>query len=193
MSLSLVHLAEDTPKPDMSQHHENACSEAEILANDTTTAKCNDMAMEEPLESDASGRIFLPIQTTRHSEGEGEGEAPAQSHGPGGHVKLQHSRSFGDGHGFTCFRDDEREVEGAAATPAQAGERAFEVGWDGDMDPVNPRSMSRLRKWIIVLIVSSSSACVYLSTMSKSRFRAALTDGCIEPALPPCILQHTAS
>ncbi|TKA61537.1 hypothetical protein B0A49_08178 [Cryomyces minteri] len=39
-------------------------------------------------------------------------------------------------------------------------EREFEVKWDGDNDPMNPRSKSKLHKWIIVLIVSSSSLCV---------------------------------
>lgn len=42
-------------------------------------------------------------------------------------------------------------------------EKEFEVDWDGDDDPMNPRSMNKLRKWLIVLTVSSSSLCVYVS------------------------------
>lgn len=34
------------------------------------------------------------------------------------------------------------------------------VKWDGDNDPACPRSMSKLRRWIIVLICGSSSVCV---------------------------------
>lgn len=36
----------------------------------------------------------------------------------------------------------------------------FEVKFTGDDDPRNPKSMSTLHKWIIVLIVSSTSLCV---------------------------------
>ncbi|KAI1320062.1 major facilitator superfamily domain-containing protein [Xylariaceae sp. FL0255] len=36
----------------------------------------------------------------------------------------------------------------------------FEVSFDGDNDPFNPRGMSHVRKWIIVAIVSLGSVCV---------------------------------
>lgn len=37
----------------------------------------------------------------------------------------------------------------------------FEVGWDGgDDDPMNPRSMPKWRKWVIVGITSFGSLCV---------------------------------
>lgn len=36
----------------------------------------------------------------------------------------------------------------------------FEISWDGDDDPLCPRSMSSGRKWIIVLIVGMGSLCV---------------------------------
>ncbi|KAH8816073.1 major facilitator superfamily domain-containing protein [Xylogone sp. PMI_703] len=37
----------------------------------------------------------------------------------------------------------------------------FEVRWDnGEQDPMNPRSMAHARKWLVVLIISSSSLCV---------------------------------
>ena len=39
-------------------------------------------------------------------------------------------------------------------------ENEYEVNWDGDHDPMNPRSMSKPRKWLIVIIVSMSSLCV---------------------------------
>ena len=37
---------------------------------------------------------------------------------------------------------------------------SFEVKFSGDEDPRSPKSLSTLRKWIIVLIVSSTSLCV---------------------------------
>jgi hypothetical protein len=37
----------------------------------------------------------------------------------------------------------------------------FEVHWDGgDSDPMNPRSLSMARKWVVVLILSAGSVCV---------------------------------
>lgn len=41
-------------------------------------------------------------------------------------------------------------------------EKEFEVTWDGDDDPMNPKSMAYARKWIIVVILSASSLCVYV-------------------------------
>ena len=36
----------------------------------------------------------------------------------------------------------------------------FTVGWDGDDDPLCPRSMSLFKKWVIVCIVSTGSLLV---------------------------------
>jgi len=36
----------------------------------------------------------------------------------------------------------------------------YEVSFDGDHDPMCPRSMSLARKWIIVVIVCMGSSCV---------------------------------
>ncbi|KAI0386742.1 major facilitator superfamily domain-containing protein [Hypomontagnella monticulosa] len=40
-------------------------------------------------------------------------------------------------------------------------QESFIVGWDGgDDDPLSPRSLGKIRKWIIVIVVSASSLCV---------------------------------
>lgn len=39
-------------------------------------------------------------------------------------------------------------------------EKQYEVSWDGDQDPMNPKRMSKARKWLIVLILSACSSCV---------------------------------
>lgn len=73
-------------------------------------------------------------------------------------ASLQQSRSYGEGHGFTTFgREEETSKQ---ANGGQDPEKQFEVQWDGEHDPMNPRRMSKLRKWIIVLIVSAGSSCV---------------------------------
>ena len=55
---------------------------------------------------------------------------------------------------------DEEKRQGDEGTDGKESEKHFEVGWDGEDDPLNPRSMSTGRKWLIVLIVSASSLCV---------------------------------
>jgi hypothetical protein len=45
-------------------------------------------------------------------------------------------------------------------------DKEFEVAWDGDDDPMNPRSMPYARKWIIIMILSASSLCVYVGFLS---------------------------
>ena len=39
-------------------------------------------------------------------------------------------------------------------------ENEFLVQWDGDHDPLNPRSLPLLRKWLIVIVVSLGSLLV---------------------------------
>lgn len=43
---------------------------------------------------------------------------------------------------------------------APAAETEYLVSFTGDDDPRSPKSMSTARKWLIVLIVSSTSLCV---------------------------------
>jgi hypothetical protein len=77
--------------------------------------------------------------------------APAKS------VRSIHShRSYAAGDGYTCFNADEERPNISSGGTADE----YLVGWDGDADPMNPRSMSKLRRWTIVCIVSASSLCV---------------------------------
>ena len=52
------------------------------------------------------------------------------------------------------------DVEKALQQGKQEAEPSFEVTFSGDEDPRSPKSLSTLRKWIIVLVVSSTSLCV---------------------------------
>lgn len=78
---------------------------------------------------------------------------------------LQLSRSSGDGHRFTAFTNDDKESQKSAEADER---RKFEVKWDGESDPENPRTMSHARKWLIVIIASTSSTCV-CESLSHSR------------------------
>ena len=57
-------------------------------------------------------------------------------------------------------KDAERPAEDVDAK--KTSPESFEVQWDGDDDPMNPRRMPTWRKWMITLTVSVSSICVYV-------------------------------
>ena len=71
---------------------------------------------------------------------------------------LHRSKSYGDGHGYTAFGEDEEAPR--KTEEGEDPEKEFEVQWDGDHDPMNPRNMRTGRKWIVVAIVSAGSICV---------------------------------
>ncbi|CZT43278.1 probable benomyl/methotrexate resistance protein [Rhynchosporium secalis] len=63
--------------------------------------------------------------------------------------------------GYGCDENGNEEGSGQDAERGVEEKDPFEVVWDGgDMDPLNPRSMSKGRKWLVVIIVSLSSLCV---------------------------------
>ena len=86
-------------------------------------------------------------------------------------ASLQRSRSYGDGHGFIAIGKDE-EISTMENAEEDLG-KEYEVQWDGERDPLNPRNFSNGRKWVIVLILSAGSTCVtctssmYTSTYSQ--------------------------
>jgi hypothetical protein len=67
-----------------------------------------------------------------------------------------------NGYGCDGNEDSMQEDGGdAEAGGAHAEKDPFEVHWEGgDSDPLNPRSMTMARKWIVVIVVSTSSLCV---------------------------------
>lgn len=69
---------------------------------------------------------------------------------------VRSHRSYAAGDGYTCFSEDEERPNISSRGTADE----YLVAWDGDSDPMNPRSMSKLRRWTIVCIVSASSLCV---------------------------------
>lgn len=75
-----------------------------------------------------------------------------------GSAKLQRSRSYGNGYGCTTFEHDDETANDAEK--GQNPNKQFQVRFDGDSDPSNPRSFSKTRKWLIVAIVSAGSTCV---------------------------------
>jgi hypothetical protein len=76
-------------------------------------------------------------------------------------VRSHHSRAGGDG--YTCLDADTNAHGPNKSKPGAVLEQPYLVTWDGDADPENPRSMTMLRRWTIVLICAASSLCVYVT------------------------------
>lgn len=90
---------------------------------------------------------------------EKESSRPVTLH-PNTLQQVYSHRSYAAGDGYTCFGEDEERPNIPVGGIAADAEKRFEVTWDGDDDPMNPRSMPKLRRWLIVLVVSASSVCV---------------------------------
>ena len=74
-------------------------------------------------------------------------------------IESHHSRAGADG--YTWHHDgDESSQRPNRAKAGVVTPEPYLVTFDGDADPENPRSMSTLRRWAIVLICSASSLCV---------------------------------
>lgn len=69
------------------------------------------------------------------------------------------SRSYTDGYSHFERDEDEEEKQPPSDEVPEEG-KEFEVQFDGDSDPMNPKNRPRWRKWLIVLIGSGCSLCV---------------------------------
>lgn len=73
---------------------------------------------------------------------------------------LRLARSLSDGRGCECCDDKEDVSPQESGDSALEAEKAFEVKFEGSDDPMNPRNMRTLKRWVIVIVVSLSSSCV---------------------------------
>lgn len=93
---------------------------------------------------------FAPIRSTAPSRPRTPNSARSRS--------LSRARS-NNGYGV----DDLDEYLDDVPRDPETDKDPFEVGWDGgDSDPLCPRSKSLWRKWLIVVITSFGSFCVYV-------------------------------
>ncbi|KAJ5102792.1 hypothetical protein N7532_003321 [Penicillium argentinense] len=74
---------------------------------------------------------------------------------PSSRRSLERCWSLNDGTSIGGGRDDDDRAEGGVAV----AEDGFTVGWN-DGDTLNPRNMSKARRWMITIIVSLGSLCV---------------------------------
>jgi hypothetical protein len=95
------------------------------------------------------------IGTTQNAPDDITPPSKAPSRTPLPHTKSLHStishQSRAGADGYTCFD---------AEPPNNSGDEAYLVQWEnGDADPLNPRSMTKVRRWVVVCIISASSLC----------------------------------
>ncbi|KAI1411776.1 putative bicyclomycin resistance protein [Hypoxylon sp. FL1857] len=65
-----------------------------------------------------------------------------------------------NGHGCADLEEGDATDDTLTSSHPQAEKDPFEVSWDGDDDPLNPRRISNVRKWLMVITVGMGSLCV---------------------------------
>lgn len=126
------------------KHHTYAMADAERDAEKADSRSSNPDDYDSTTINEESG--FEPIRT-----------------GGAGTRSLRQSRSLTRTRSQNGYSVDDYQNADNDANPQTEPEKddPFEVGFDGgDSDPMCPRSMGNLRKWVIVSIVSCASFCV---------------------------------
>lgn len=126
----------DSPLEKVQSQYEKGREEEEV-ESETASNK------ESRLARERKQQLSLPLRNTRS-------RSSARS------VKSYKSHTDGYSH----FHDAEKQQQDEEADGSPNGEKEFEVKFDGDSDPHNPKNRPYLRKWFIVIIVSMSSLCV---------------------------------
>lgn len=102
-----------------------------------------------------------PLQGPDHALG------PESAHGPARMANPQRFGGEGREQNDLSLDQQERHLETedrfdsvAEARTSVPIEKDFTVTWDGEDDPKSPRSLTKARKWLIVMIIATSSFCV---------------------------------
>lgn len=114
----------------------------------------DDKEIDRGAQSASEGTQYEPLQTP--ANGRERGLRKTQS---GNSLALPPSMRrirSNNGHGVA----DEMDVPSRPGGPDAMQKDPFDIVWDGDDDPLCPRSMSLLHKWALVVIVGMCSLCV---------------------------------
>ncbi|KAF7116057.1 hypothetical protein CNMCM5793_003978 [Aspergillus hiratsukae] len=122
---------------------------------DSSSEKSTEEALEqETPRGEELDRTFAPINTSVTTNNERSQKLQRQRT-----ASSTVDRSWSLNDGYSCHTADEEAGE-KSNQPGEAPDGdEFVVGWD-ENDPMNPRNMNTLRRWLIVVIVSSGSLCV---------------------------------
>ena len=110
---------------------------------------------EKDLERGEPVSEFEPIRSTSRPA------PPAQSRSL---YSTRSRQSTGGEDGYSVRRNEDNEDDGLPIDvdkPSETEEeKEFEVKWDDESDPMNPRCKKKWCKWSIVIIVAACSLCV---------------------------------
>jgi hypothetical protein len=124
-----------------------------MVADARATPKQDMASLAEGGDVEGCSKLeFAPIRTDNQQAAQPSSAASVAS------LSIGRVRS-NNGHGCADL-GDRTDSSDAAAQDIATEKSPFEVNWDNDQDPLCPRSMSRLHKWIIVVIVAAGSLCV---------------------------------
>jgi hypothetical protein len=123
----------------------------------TDTEKKRELDIDTDEEREIGLEAIRPAATKEEGKTQGEKSDNATSTRAKSLRSIHSHRSYAASDGYTHFKEEEDRPNISSGVTA---DEPFLVTWDGDSDPMNPRSMTKLRRWLIVLIVSSSSLCV---------------------------------
>ncbi|USW59394.1 Putative sugar transporter, major facilitator superfamily, MFS transporter superfamily [Septoria linicola] len=136
--------------------------------------------VEDGVYDDDRDPRSITRQYTESSSRNGQLAAPLKLERSRSSARSQRSYHLQDGYTIDADDDDDdhkemrkqKEVDGSPDS-----EKDFEVQFDGEDDPYNPKNHANWRKWVIVCIVSSSSLCVTCaSAMYTSTYRQLETE-----------------
>jgi hypothetical protein len=75
---------------------------------------------------------------------------------------LGRACSLSDGYSHHAANHDALREPSLEGFPPEAGEE-HTVAWDGSEDPEDPRNLSLLRRWLVLMVIVMGSLCVYVS------------------------------
>lgn len=129
-----------------------AADMSEKYDEEKTVSPTDDSTLDLP-----PNKEFAPISGTGS-----RAQSRSNSRARGGSLSLRSISRTRSHNGYGCDDNDEDTTEGEGDVEGGAVEKdPFEVRWEnGDNDPLNPRSLTLARKWLVVIIVSASSLCV---------------------------------
>lgn len=113
----------------------------------------DDIGLEQTKSEDATFAPIVAPEDQRHMQIKKERSNVSLSR------SLERAWSLNDGVSVGGNRYEEEEAGDAPGQQRPEDDAGYTVGWDVD-DPLNPRNMSKARRWLIVIIVSLGSLCV---------------------------------
>jgi hypothetical protein len=123
-------------------------------ADTSTRASANELDIPD-LEKAEQASEFEPIRSTSR---------PVTTARSRSLYSTRSRQSTGGEDGYSVRRYEDSEDDGLPIdvdeSPETKEDKEFEVKWDDESDPMNPRSKKNWRKWSIVIIVAACSLCV---------------------------------